>query len=57
MSSLNQVITQYRSLRFCNIAEQLEQLVNQAEANELTHRRHGLFSGLQNDPVSAVIHG
>jgi len=37
MSSLNLVATQYRSLRFCNIAEELEQLVNQAEANELTH--------------------
>jgi DNA replication protein DnaC len=37
MSSLNQVTAQYRSLRFNNIAEELEQLVSQAEANELTH--------------------
>ena len=37
MSSLIQVATQYRSLRFCNIAEELEQLVSRAEANELTY--------------------
>jgi len=37
MSSLNQVATQYRSLRFSNIAEALEQLISDAEANELTY--------------------
>ena len=37
MSSLNQVATQYRSLRFSNIAEALEHLISNAEANELTY--------------------
>lgn len=37
MSSLNQVATQYRSLRFTHIAEGLERLVSSAEANELTY--------------------
>jgi DNA replication protein DnaC len=37
MSSLIQVATQYRNLRFCNIAEELEQLVSRAEDNELTY--------------------
>ena len=37
MSSLQQVAMQYRGLRFSNIAEALEQLVNDAEANELTY--------------------
>ena len=37
MSSLQQVASQYRSLRCSNIAEALERLVNDAEANELTH--------------------
>ncbi len=37
MSSLNQVATQYRSLRFSNIAEALERLIGEAEANEVTY--------------------
>ena len=37
MSNLSQIATQYRSLRFSNIAEALEQLVTDAEANELTY--------------------
>jgi len=37
MSSLIQVAAQYRGLRFNNIAEALERLVGEAEANELTY--------------------
>ncbi|HIG44323.1 MAG: ATP-binding protein [bacterium] len=37
MSSLDQVTSQYRSLRFSHIAEALERLISQAEANELTY--------------------
>lgn len=37
MSSLQQVATQYRSIRCSNIAEGLEQLITDAEANELTY--------------------
>ena len=37
MSNLNQVIAALRSLRLSNIGEALEQLVNDAEANELTY--------------------
>jgi len=37
MSSLHQVATQYRSLRFNNIAEALERLIADAESNELTY--------------------
>ena len=37
MSSLMPVAMQYRSLRLSNITEALEQLINQAEANECTY--------------------
>ena len=37
MSSLHQVATQYRSLRFSNIAEALERLIGEAEASEATY--------------------
>lgn len=37
MSSLQNVMAQYRSLRMSHTASALEQLVNSAEANELTH--------------------
>lgn len=37
MTTLTQVATQYRGLRFNNIADALENLISHAEANELTH--------------------
>ncbi len=37
MASLNDVASQYRGLRFNNIADALESLISNAEANELTY--------------------
>lgn len=37
MTTISEVANQYRGLRFNNIADALETLVNQAEANELTY--------------------
>lgn len=37
MSSLNHVMTSFRSLRLSNIGESLERLIGEAEANELTY--------------------